>query len=226
MIFQRTVDFNKYDFIESPLAFACSFDENYMIRVLLGLGADVDSRKDANRTPLFYAVRNNNMDIVRDLLDRKADVSFKYTTSFEEDEMTLADGIQISRKNKIDVTILMYAAYKGNREIAELLLKSGAELDARDRDGQTALTYAILEGHYDVANFLIDRGADVNVKIYQADLTPLMLASAKGDEGVVLNLLSKNARPDDRDREGRTALDWATANGNQDIVTILNSFRK
>jgi uncharacterized protein len=70
---------------------------------------------------LITAINNNNLEITKLLINKKADVNWK-------------DGF--------NTTALMYAASKGNKEIVLFLLESGADVRATDGQGNTVLTAA------------------------------------------------------------------------------------
>ena len=53
---------------------------------------------------------------------------------------------------------LMYAAQRGNRDIAQILLLAGAQINLRDPFGNTALQIAVNHGHWQLADFLEKRG--------------------------------------------------------------------
>jgi hypothetical protein len=53
--------------------------------------------------------------------------------------------------------------------------------------------------------------------------TPLMLAARGGHMEVVKRLVAAGADIDARDDEGRSAMGWAAAQGNTDIVQFLQA---
>ena len=67
---------------------------------------------------------------------------------------------------------LLYAAEKGQKEIAELLITKGADVNAKDSQGWTLLQHAAINGHKEIAQLLIANGADVNAKDHNGE-TPL-----------------------------------------------------
>ncbi len=68
--------------------------------------------------------------------------------------------------------------------------------------------------------FLLDHGAEVNT-VDLTGATPLMIAAQYGKTGVVRALLAHGADPALRDKQGRTALDWASMRGQDDAVALL-----
>ena len=60
----------------------------------------------------------------------------------------------------------------------------------------------------DAVKMCVDLGADVNSS-NSMGLTPLLGAANRGSNDIIEYLVSKGARLDVKDREGRTALRWA-----------------
>lgn len=91
--------------------------------------------KPTGITPLMEAVRNDNEEIVKLLLQHKADADLK---------------------DMEGRTALIWAAKKKHWKLISLLLEaSGNVLDARDRKGMTALAYARCNGAPDSITFLL-----------------------------------------------------------------------
>ena len=80
----------------------------------------------------------------------------------------IADRADVNAKDKVGVTPLTYATFKGAKEITELLITTGADVNAKDVDGRTPLHRAASYSHNEVAELLIAKGADVNAKMMMA----------------------------------------------------------
>lgn len=65
---------------QTPLTEAAQMNRTDMVRFLLDRGADPDARDVMERTPLDWAIRNGNLDIVA-MLDARADRSGRITAS-------------------------------------------------------------------------------------------------------------------------------------------------
>jgi ankyrin repeat protein len=89
-------------------------------------------------TALIAASQQGHQEIVRALLDAKADVNAKAGNG---------------------ATALMLAARAGNQEIVRALLDARADVNAKDNVGATALILASLKGHQEVVQLLKGAGA-------------------------------------------------------------------
>ena len=122
-------------------------------------------------------------------------------------------------------TQLIRAAVLNNLQRVLQLVQLGAPLDFVDKDHKySALHWACELGHEAVATALLDgkyegRGADFN--LLSGDWTPLMLASANGQEGDVRLLLARGAKVELQDKSGWTALHFAADRGQASVLKLL-----
>jgi ankyrin repeat protein len=63
-----------------------------------------------------------------------------------------------------EMTALLEAARRGNKEAARVLIEAGADVNYKDSYGVTALMFAAISGSSEIMQRLIEKGADVNVK--------------------------------------------------------------
>jgi uncharacterized protein len=120
-----------------------------------------------------------------------------------------------------ETTLLQDAALKGQVEMINLLLAHQADVNSRNAQGATALHDAALAGERAAAETLLDHGADVNARDSESGETPLHRAASWGRVEVVELLLARGADPSIKDKKGRTALDLAVENGQQDVAAVL-----
>ena len=99
-------------------------------------------------TPLTTAAYKGQADVVKNLLDKGADVNERSGCGWGWDP---------------NVTALSCAAYGGHIETVKVLVERGADVNARSSDGWTPLMSAAYVGHAGIAKLLIERGADVDV---------------------------------------------------------------
>lgn len=155
--------------------------------------ADLDTLRSApniaslrdrlDTTPLHYAVLYGNLESVRILLDR---------------------GANVNARNKSDATPLIFAAY--NFEKTRLLVEKGADVNVHSSRGMTPLKVAAsVHGNIATLRYLLDKGAVVK-QIDESGSDALQIAALKGDADMVRLLLQKGADPRAVNRGGFTAL--------------------
>lgn len=110
---------------------------------------DLHARDINGRTPLHTAVTHGNLEMVKYLIKKRADVSAP----------------DYSCDTPLHVAVF-FANSQGNLEIVKHLIKSGANVNARGRNGNTPLHKAVLcaDKYRDVGTVrcLIENGANVN----------------------------------------------------------------
>jgi len=150
---------------------------------------------------LVDAAADGNVELVRSLLDRGADID--------------------SRHPESNVTALMRAAEKNYSEILKILLDRGANLDLQDSKRRTALFLATAEDYKEIVALLLEKGADHSTRDGITGGTALMEAAANGYEEIVKLLLKEGADPNILDNDGATALHYAAWDGSKTIVKLL-----
>jgi len=166
---------------ETPLDSA-NFGKHIEIADLLRKhGGKTAEELKAEKDGLFAAIRNGDVEVVKELLD---------------------SGSNVNVKSSSGLTPLHFAAGAGHKEVAELLIANSADVNATDLgEGRTPLHQAAEWGHIEVVELLIRSGAYVNAQItdvpsegawvFLTGLTPLDLALFEG-EFEIKELLSKH----------------------------------
>ena len=177
-----------------------------LVELLVERGAALEAKTKEGETVIFWAAKQGNARIVRILLDKGAD---------------------IKAKSKVGETALHQAAQNDWEAIVKLLLENGADVnaisegiariehvsgedfDVRVEDGTTALYWAARKGNEAIVKLLLESRADVNARAeIKRTLQIERLDAYCGDVNIRLEC-------------GMTALDWATRNGHETIVRLL-----
>lgn len=182
---------------ETALTLACCGGFLEVADYLLKNGADLEIGAS---TPLMEAAQEGHLELVRFLLENRANVHAQTQTGD---------------------TALTYACENGHTDVAEVLLYYGAELEHESEGGRTPLMKACRAGHICTIKFLINKGADVNRQSTSNDHTPLSLACAGGHQAVVELLLKSGADPFHKLKDNSTMLIEASKGGHIGVVQML-----
>lgn len=157
-------------------------------------GINVNCQNQFLETALHLSSANNQIDIVKELLNVKEDI--------EED----ISGIDINIQDQILWTPLMWAVYEDNFDIVKILVKSGANLNIQNDLNRTALMMSIAyTKDVDMMNYLIN-GSDVDiVDVYKRNA--LILASID-NEYKIIEKLETLSNKNQIDIKGKTYKDY------------------
>ena len=113
----------------------------------------IDVQSDSGYTALHFAVLEKDMELVRLLVQR---------------------GANIDVQNSSGDTALHIAVKRENTEFVRLLVDE-ANIDVQNNEGRTALHYAVMKEETELVRLLVEHGA--NTKLQDSDgITPLKLA--------------------------------------------------
>jgi ankyrin repeat protein len=150
----------------------------------------------------------------------------------------ISTGADIYRGDENGETPLMWATRNPHNDAFERLLDPGADVNAKTKQGQTALIFAASFLDYSKVGLLLRKGADVNARDVKGS-TPLMHAAISvggrmpdcGNNNYELKMamagtlvkamIAAGAGVNAKNNEGETALMFAAASGQTDVVTAL-----
>ncbi|HUP39691.1 MAG TPA: ankyrin repeat domain-containing protein [Vicinamibacterales bacterium] len=166
---------------ETPLITCAGTGSADAVRALIARGADVNAKEPSqNQTALMWAAAERHADVVKLLIEHKADLLAHTKKGF---------------------TALHFAAREGDLESAKLLLGAGVDINIRSQPsapagggrgggpsheasvsaGSTPLLVATMRAHVPFALFLLEQGADPNAS--DAGMTPLHWAAGTWESG-------------------------------------------
>lgn len=198
----------------TPLHLAASDAQPKMVQLLLESGANVniEDRYINKATPLYYAVRKGNLDIVKLLLMGGAEISSSILIrAFDHSE--ILDTL-LAKRPALNSSLLSDAVFraveKGRSDIVERLLNQSMDADWSSEWLQEMLCLAASHGHVKTAAVLLSHGAVVNNRHAKHDqMNPLHIAARKGNLKLVKLLIAEGAEIDAESGDGRTALYYA-----------------
>lgn len=167
-----------------------------MIRFIL-VALTIGFMSAAQAGPLHNAARAGDVDLLKELLAKGADVN----------------------QDSVSGTPLIVAAQSGQTAAARALLDAGA--DANLVGGELSpLQAAARAGSGDIVVMLLAEGADVTVTSRFGN-TPLHLAAGSGSVAAVLALIEAGADVTARNRVGLRPAELAGASGHFDVIELL-----
>ncbi|KAK8087287.1 Ankyrin repeat protein [Apiospora phragmitis] len=186
-----------------------------------------------NGPPLVGATAQDNIDIIRYLLEHDADTNTEgllpgssLLTAFTKGYIDLArllieQGASVYHDGPEGSPLFQAAARaRGDINMARLLLNRGATITAVGRYGATSLSLALTANHIDMAEFLVERDANINI-VGQNGRTCLILALAAGNIDMVKLSIEGGADINATGRDGWTSLALALFEGHIEIVKFL-----
>ncbi|CAL1716125.1 unnamed protein product [Somion occarium] len=176
-----------------------------LVRSLVTQDPDLVNSTDSDgRTPLHWAASSGSLEIVRFLIDQKAEVDPTDHSGW---------------------TPLHIAVSAGHEDVVRELLGAGADVKKSNDKGLTALHYAASKSRVDIGKILVARGADINAKD-KANQTPLHRAATTGSTGFLNVLLhppegAPKTRLNTGDRVGNTPLHLAMESAHAEAACLL-----
>jgi len=223
---------------EAPLWDAAAAGDGARVATLLDAGAEIDQQNPGAGgipTPLIAAAFCGHTEVVRLLLARGADVHAVNSQGrsalvqaadqghAEIVQLLAHAGSTVDRPGLFGQNALHLAAWQGHRAVVQTLLACAARIDIRDDAGMTPLALACTEDVPEVVALLLDAGTPIEERSGPTDATPLIMAAIDGQARVASVLLARGARRDARDRNGRTAAEWARAERHEAVARLLEA---
>ncbi|NP_001088685.1 ankyrin repeat domain 16 L homeolog [Xenopus laevis] len=154
-----------------PLHEAASMGHRDCLLYLLSRGTEVDCLKKADWTPLMMACTKTKLDIIKDLIEHRANPMLKNKDGWNCFHIATREGdvaiIQYlldvfpdiwKTESKIKRTPLHTAAMHGCFEVIEVLLeRCNYDPDCKDSCGVTPFMDAVQNGHLSIAQLLIEK---------------------------------------------------------------------
>jgi ankyrin repeat protein len=135
----------------------------------------------------------------------------------------LANGADPNAPGPDGTTPIMYAAANDDVELVRALIQKGADVKAKNQFGTSAITEAAIIGSAPIIDALLKAGADPDTKNPEGE-TPLMAVARSGKVEAARLLIEARADVNAKEDFGsQTALMWAAAQSQPDMVKLLAS---
>lgn len=192
----------------SALHLAARLNNGKLVKILLDAGISANITEKNRETPLFYACRECNDEIL--------DLLFAYNKNNRMD---------VNAKNIEGQTALMLCSQDKTRQECLLkLLKFGANVNERDNTGKNAFYYAAESGFDACLDILLKHTPNFDEMINVQDkdgISPLMILARKGNREALRVLISKGANPFLLNKNGKSSIDYAIKFNNKTCAEIL-----
>lgn len=183
---------------------------------------------------LIEALRRRDLALVRDAVDRGADLEHRYVgepmfllaaaMGFDDGVRYFLDaGIDVDTEARSGATAVMRAAERNHATTLQLLVDAGADLERQltYTPQFSALLYAARSDNgIEALEILLDEGVDVNEPIQFGDTALAVAASAGAVENTQF-LLAQGADIDARGNFGRTPLEAAENNRQAATASLI-----
>ncbi len=133
-----------------------------------------------------------------------------HAASIGRDPSFVAQPAELPKKGTDLEALLATGARNGNIAMMRAALSAGADIDNAEQGLMTPLGWAAMKGQVGAVDFLLRNGAGINLKYGLPRRTPLHEAALRGHLEVVQLLAESGADINARNKEGRTALFYAT----------------
>ena len=212
---------NEYNII---MPFAARNGYINIVKLTLGMGADVNYCGQSHGTALSNASENGHLELVKFLINKGADVNHQckhhesalrvvcYHGHMHIFKHLLNKGVDVNAKQSLHG--LEAACKKGHTEIVKLLLNKRANV--RAQQALCGLKSACSEGHTEIVKLLLNKGADIHA---QQTLCGMENACSGGHTETVKLLLSKGV--DIHSQQTLCGLENACSRGHTEIVKLL-----
>lgn len=185
----------------SAVIASASTNNQKVVKLFSKAGYDVNEKNQFGDTPMFHALKNDNIQ------------QFNF---FEQ------AGANMSLPDADGNTLLLWAL-KNDKDMSLLKRLAGNEsiINQANSNGETPFLVALTQGKPDMVSFLLNEGADINVQT-ASGLSPLWFALEQNDMNLFSQFAQKGADVNSL-RNGETPLTYALQKNDVNLINSLVS---
>uniref|UniRef100_A0A8C0GXR4 Uncharacterized protein n=1 Tax=Chelonoidis abingdonii TaxID=106734 RepID=A0A8C0GXR4_CHEAB len=215
----------------TPMHRAAEKGRDDAVKVLLQAGAYIYSLDKEAKTPLHLAAQNHHTHILKRILKKarcyKNQQNFLHMAALKDEsnfaQMLLKNGAPVDAKDEKGQTALGYAISHGFEKTVKVLLEAGANIDSNITD------VAFNNNKQSIFRILLEyaKGLSPDIMVsalFKELVTPLHVASQRGNVDVAQQLLNYKANVNAKDKQPKTPLHLAAEKGDHAMVELLLSF--
>jgi ankyrin repeat protein len=226
--------FKDVEYDKEQLSVAIKYGNVVAVKGVIAKGTNLEQRDAAGRTPLLWAVKNEQTKIVKVLVEEGATIESKdqdgmsalhwaaHNRNEEVLDLILEAGTKMQFVDpNFDNEQLTIAASFDRADIVKKLLEKGAKLWYRDLSGRTPLSHATEKHCKTAIRVLLEAGHKTESHDLEYNNEQLFVAVWSGQVSVANHLLQKGASVHTKGSDGRTLLSVAAEQGNEELLTLL-----
>ncbi len=228
--FLKTVDINCCSPEGSTLLIYCVQNKDLVTaQFLLGLGADANLEDSENMSAVHYAVLNNDVPALEELLAREAKITDTrnplISIAVEKGHVAVLKLLLSANRNFRALEVMsgnqkqaiFLAIYNKQSECISLLLDKYDLNSTRDLKGNTMLHAAVATKNLPLVRLLIKRGAHLNVKNGMGD-SPFMVAAKVNSPELIAAVANDKIDYQEVNAKGETVAMVAASNSNMQLL--------
>lgn len=231
---------------ETLISWSIANGKKDLLSFLLINGGDVNKVYKNGWTALMMAAQRNDLEMVKLLLEKKADINMKndegrkasfYASSKEMKKLLSLNynsyifsglgiiallGILVSIIKKIKSRKKIPTLEIENKKIKNIvkLIKKNKNLNKKDEFGQNASFYILEEEHKHLLETLVERGVDINAVNNEGN-TPLLNALKNKNENIALELINLGADLNVSNNRDENALSLSVLGNYKTVIEVL-----
>ena len=192
---------------QTPLYWAARRGDVQAVSLLLGAGADRNSKNNRGTSILTAAIMSSNTECIWKILETGFNVNYqqkdgytplhhccRYDVDISIIKALLNRGADRNAKTRLGHTPLMIATFNVHTATAEFLIESHIDLDIQGKDGGCALHHAAMSGDHQVVRHLLKQGANHLLKTANGETLLHFLAQRNGDYEILRSVDSYDLR--------------------------------